>query len=302
MDWTEDLGRVDAVAGSVTEPDAWLEEPILEGLRGIFHLAALVRHSRRGSEELDRTNVEGTLHMVRCAAARRCRIILASTSGTVGCFRSPHRTADEDSPYCEDEVAAWPYYRSKILAEKGARRLAEELGVELVIVRPPVLLGPGDHRLRSSGHLVRYLRGRLPFVVRGGMHFADVRDVAGALVRAMERSQVRLIYHLPGTVCSVQEFFELAEEVSGARAPRFVLPFRAAWWLATVCRPLRVLPDPVVIEMASRYWSMRSRYAGEDLEYQSRPGRETLADTVAWLRQNHPSLGCGTARPGRGAP
>lgn len=302
MDWTVDLDRVDAIVGSVTEPDAWSMEPLLRGLRGIFHLAALVRHSRHGSEEVYRTNVEGTLNMVRLAAARRCRMIFASTSGTVGCFRSPHRSADEEAPYCEDEVALWPYYRSKILAEKGARRLAEELGVELVIVRPPVLLGPGDHRFRPSGHLVRYLRGRLPFVVRGGMHFADVRDVARALVRAMDRPRVRPIYHLPGTVCSIQEFFALAAEVSGARAPRLVLPFRAAWWLAALCQPLRVLPDPIVIEMASRYWSVCSRYAGEELEYCSRPGRETLGDTVAWLRENHPSLRCGTTRAGRGAP
>ncbi len=305
MDWTRKLDGVNTLTGSVTEAVAWSAEPLLKGLRGIFHLAALVRHSRRDSGEVYRTNVEGTLGMVRLAATHRCRMIFVSTSGTVGRFRSPDDSAAEEAPYCDDEVARWPYYRSKILAEKRARRLAEELGVELVILRPPVLLGPGDHSFRSTSHLLRYLRGKLPFVIRGGLHFADVRDAAGGFIRAMTRPQVRPVYHLPGTVCSVREFFALAEEVSGAPAPRLVLPFWCAWWLTTLVerlgvavkgKPLHLLPDPVVIEMASRHWNVWSRYAGEDLDYCSRAGRETLTDTIAWMRENDPVL---APRPSR---
>jgi len=224
--------------------------------------------------------------MVRLAAARRCRLVFVSTSGTVGCFRRPDRSADEDAPFCEDEVRRWPYYHSKIQAERSARRLAEALGVELVILRPPVLLGPGDHRFRSTGPLIRFLRGRLPFVVEGGMHFADVRDVAGAMVRTMERVSPRPVYHLAGTISSIEEFFVLAAQVCHRAPPKLVLPFRVAWLLATVGAPLGVLPDPSLIEMASHYWSMSSRYAEPELGFRSRPGRDTLADTVAWLRAN----------------
>ena len=145
--------------------------------------------------------------MVRVAARYRCRMVFVSTSGTVACFREPEPSADEDSAYCEAEVAGWPYYDSKVKAEKEARKLAAELGVELVIVRPPVLLGPGDHRFRSSAHVSRFLDGKLPFLIRGGMHFADVRDAARALVRVMEREQVRPVYHLPGTICTIEEFY-----------------------------------------------------------------------------------------------
>ena len=68
--------------------------------------------------------------MVRLAARHRCRLVLVSTSGTVGCFRHPDATADEEAPYCEREVARWPYYNSKIQAEQTARKLADELGVQ----------------------------------------------------------------------------------------------------------------------------------------------------------------------------
>ena len=295
MEWTRGLDRVEPLVGSVTEPQAWHDAPTLRGLRGIFHLAAVVRHSRRHPEDVYRTNVEGTLGTLRVGARHRARVVFVSTSGTVGCFERPGDSADEDAPYCAGRVERWPYYHSKVLAERGARRLSEELGVELVIARPPVLLGPGDHRGRSTSILSRHLRGQLPFVIRGGMHFADVRDVARALVQAMKRADVRPIYHLPGTVCGVKAFFMLAEEVSGVSAPRLVLPYRLAWLLATFFErlgvllrgePLALLPDPVVIELASHYWSIRSNYAAAELDYQSRDARETLADTVAWLREN----------------
>lgn len=292
MGWTATLDGVDTLKGSVTRPAAWATDPLLDGLNGIVHLAAVVRHSRRRAEEVYETNLEGTLGMVHLAATHRCRLVIVSTSGTVGCFRSAAESAGEDAPYCEREVARWPYYRSKILAEQQARGLAEELGVELVIVRPPILLGPGDHRFRSTGHLVRYLRGKLPFLIRGGMHFADVRDAARAVVRAVARRDARPVYHLPGTICSIEEFFALAEQVSGTPAPRVVLPHWAAWWLTMLSERLglSMLPDPVVIEMASRYWAVHSNYAEAELDYRIRDGRETIADTIAWLRRHHPSL------------
>lgn len=289
-DWTRKLDRVEIVEGLVTEPAGWRDAPQLADVRGVFHLAALVRHSRRDGDEVERTNVEGTLQTVRLAAERGWRVVYVSTSGTVGCFADPDAEADETAPYCEPALRDWPYYRSKLRAEREARRLADELGVSLVVVRPPVLLGPGDHRFRSTSHLIRYLRRRLPFVVHGGVNFADVRDASRALVRVMEHETPRPVYHLPGTACSVQHFFGLAEEVCGVPAPRLVLPYRVAWLLASAVERLHILPDPVVVEMAAHWWGLRSLYAERELGYTTRDPRQTLADSIAWLRQNHESL------------
>ncbi len=295
--WTADLDEVGLVAGSVTEPDAWRDA--LPPLGGIAHLAALVRHSRHAPEEMLRTNVEGALAMVRLAAEHGCRLVVVSTTGTVGSFHSPDEHADEKSPFCDTAVAGWPYYCSKIEMERKSRALAEALGVELVFVRPPILLGPGDHRFRSTSNVLKVLRGRLPFVVRGGMAFADVRDAAQALLVALERQDVQPVYHLPGHECSVVEFFEMLEEVSGAPQPRFVLPFAPAWALASLVEglgarlqgePPHLLPDPVVVEMASRYWGTRSLYARAELGFRSRDPRETLRDTADWLRAHHEAL------------
>jgi hypothetical protein len=147
MEWTRTLERVTPLVGSVTETAEWATDERLDDLGGIFHLAALVRHCREDAEEVQRTNVQGTLNMVRLAAS-----------------------------------------------------------------------------------------------------------------------------------------------AAGRPAPRRVLSFRTAWWLARLGRPFKLLPDPALVEMASRHWSMRSRYAAADLDYRSRPGQDTMAETVAWLNANHPEL------------
>ncbi len=299
-DWTRSLHQVETLRGSVTETASWTFDERLNGLSGIFHLAAVVRHSRVDTAELYRTNVDGTLNMVRLAADHNCRMIFVSTVGTVACFRSQDSKADENAPFCESEVSSWPYYHSKIQAERRAMQLADELGVQLVIIRPPALLGPGDHRFRSTSNILRFLQGKLPFLIRGGIHFADIRDAAKALLRAMILTEVpQPVYHLTGTACSIEKFFKIVEEASGVRSPRWILPFRPAWLAAAVLHrlgillsgsPFQTLPDPVVIEMASRYWDANSLFAESQLGYASRDAHRTIADTVDWLRNNHESL------------
>jgi dihydroflavonol-4-reductase len=292
--WRETVGEVEVVVGPLFPTDSWSADPRLGDLRGIFHLAAEVKHTRSDVAGMVRTNVEGTASMVRLAAEKRCRLLFVSTSGTVACSTRPGRGVYEDAPYCEAVVGGWPYYASKIRAEKEASRLARELGVELVVFRPPVLLGPADHRFRSTGHVLRLLRGRLPFIVDGGMHFVDVRDAADAMVRAMRRPDPRPVYHLSGTASTLSAFFRMVAEEAGLTPSWRVLPGPlvrlAARLNEAVGSPLHVVPDPVVAEMAAHHWAILSRHAEADLAYRSRPPEQTIADTVSWLRRNHPDL------------
>jgi hypothetical protein len=60
---------------------------------------------------------------------------------------------------------------------------------------------------------------------------------------------------------------------------------------------VHVLPDPVLLEMASHHWDHRSRYAEPELGYASRAPEGTLRDTVDWLREHHPEFRRATAGP-----
>lgn len=293
-----DAGDVTVAAGSPLDPAAW---PARGEFRAIVHAAGVVAHTRRDPGEMIRVNVEGALQAVRAAARLGARAILISSSGTVGCFAHAGVTADEHAPHAEALVARWPYYASKIRAEREARALASRLGVELAIVRLPVLLGPHDHRFRSTGHVARALTGRVPFLPSGGMHFTDVRDAAAAIARLAQLAAARPIYHLPGTASSLAAFYGAVAEVSGVELTTRRAP---AWLLRGIARTtgrfaIPRLPDPVVLEMATRFWGLSTLWSRAELDHAPRAARQTLSDTVTWLRAHHPELGPASPHVGR---
>ena len=253
----------------------------------VLHMAAAVHHGRDGAQATHLANVDGTQAMIDLAVAHRARLLAVSTSGTVGCARSAAARPDETAPHCTRLVQDWPYYASKIEAERRIFAAARAQGLRATLVRPPVMLGPGDSRFRATALVLRFLRRKLPFHLSGGMHFIDVRDAAAALRVGLAQTTLAPIYHLPGAQMSLRRFFALLAQVSGVPAPRFGLPHPLAWLLAYGARGRLV--DPVLVEMGRHHWGLSSLHAAS-LGYASRAPEATLRDTVAYLRAAHPEL------------
>lgn len=140
----------------VVFPDAgpdtdWTEA--LVGVDAIVHCAARVHILKDIASdplgEFRRVNVGGTLNLARQGArAGVRRFIFVSSIGVNGAetFDAPFRADDEPKPDS-------PYAVSKYEAEAGLRRLSQETGVELVIIRPPLVVGPN-----APGNLQRLLQ------------------------------------------------------------------------------------------------------------------------------------------------
>lgn len=288
-----EVGPLERVTGGLTAGE-WVDN--LGHADVIVHMAGHVHHSRDDAEDAYRVNVDGTLEMVRAAEQLEARLVFVSTSGVVGCFRDAERRADEDAPYVETTIRNWPYYHSKLRAEQEASALAERCGVELVIVRPPMLYGPGDHRFRTSSTAIKVLRRKFPARIPGGVAFTDIRDVAAALWKAATIPEPKPVYHLPGTEWSVSRLFAEIAALGGVAPPRFEIPYRVAHSLAVATKPVsrwtrkNWMPDPVVVEMGAHHWGLASKYAEADLGFAPRPPEQTLRDMVSWLSDHHPDL------------
>jgi dihydroflavonol-4-reductase len=262
--------------------------PALDGVDGVFHLAGKVaRESVR--DALYALHVDGIANVLRAMAHTSVRrVVLASTSGTVAVSAHPVVHTDE-SPYATDVVAGWPYYASKIHAEHVARRLSQRLGIELVLLRPSLLLGPEDFGHSSTDDLRRFMRGEYPVVPRGGMCFVDVRDCAATFVRAMDRAPAGEAYLIGGANTTLRDFFTLVANIADVEPPVAEVPPRlwklgvtavqAAAWLGYAARP-----DNVTAEMARHFWYADWSKAAAHLGHTARPPIETLEDTVTWLQ------------------
>jgi nucleoside-diphosphate-sugar epimerase len=124
----------------------------LAGVEGVIHCAARVHVMRETADDplaaFRSANVAGTERLARQAVAAGVKRLVFISSIKVngeeiegGSFR------EDDAPAPQD-----PYGQTKWEAEAILARLAQETGLEVVIVRPPLVYGPG-----VKGNLARLL-------------------------------------------------------------------------------------------------------------------------------------------------
>ena len=160
----------------------------LAGTTAVFHLAGAVSRDPDDAQRMMRLHVDGTRRVLeRMAAAKITKMVLASTSGTIGVSKD-EEILDENAPYAEEIVAGWPYYASKIYQERLAFEHGERLGIDVIAVNPSLLLGPGDRRLSSTGDVRKFIKRKIPVVPKGGINFVDARDAAQATAARSRRS------------------------------------------------------------------------------------------------------------------
>jgi nucleoside-diphosphate-sugar epimerase len=128
--------------GEINSQTDW--SAALAGVDVVIHLAARVHVMKETSvnplDEFRSTNVHGTEHLARSAAAHGVkRFVFVSSIKVIGEETSGgHRYAELDSSSPKD-----PYGVSKWEAEQALHRVAKETGLEVVIVRPPLVYGAG---------------------------------------------------------------------------------------------------------------------------------------------------------------
>lgn len=138
----------------------------LAGVNVLIHAAARA-HIMRDEvadplAEYRRVNVDGTLNLARQAVAAGVkRFIFISSIGVNGNLNTrPFSEEDQPNP-------AEPYAQSKWEAEQGLTQLAAETGMELVILRPPLVYGPSAPG--NFGSLVRWIKKGIPLPL-GAIH------------------------------------------------------------------------------------------------------------------------------------
>jgi dihydroflavonol-4-reductase len=282
------------VRGSVFNPSNVREA--VQGIDGVFHLAGKVEREPRRAHTLFTLHVTGTRNVLEIAAEEGVsRAVVASTSGTVGVTQNGRTIPNDDAPHASEFVKDWPYYLSKVYAEKTALSLEERVEMDIILMRPTLLLGPGDHRLSSTKDVLNFIDGNIPFVPSGGLSFVDVRDTAAAFIKAMDQGKSGATYLLGGANLTFEAFFERLESISGVSRPRMAVPDPAARVGAKLMDVAMKLMgkspdiDPISVEMSQHFWYIDWSAAMRDLEFEPRDPGQTLYDTIQWLKSNRPS-------------
>lgn len=141
---------------------------VLTGLQVVVHMAGRVHVMQEASDdplkEFRRVNVQGTINLARQAAeAGVKRFLFVSSIKVNGEATQPGK------PFKADDVPAPldAYAISKMEAEQGLQEIARQTGMEVVIIRPPLVYGPGVKA--NFAVIVRWLKFGVPLPL-GNIH------------------------------------------------------------------------------------------------------------------------------------
>lgn len=280
---------VQRVIGSLDNPDSL--DAATRGVQIVYHAAAAV--SDWGTlEAFRRVNVEGTRNLLEAAARNSAARVVYVSSVAVHSFLNA-QNMDEQSPQLP---TPFPYCQTKREAEALALEYHRQGRVQVTIIRPGDVYGPGDRvaLLRMAPLLEK---GLLPYVGGGRKlgAFAYVENLADGLILAGETEQAAGETYIitDGVKMTWREYFERLTAALGLPRPRLsvhpALAYAAAWLLETSYRLLRVRQRPpftryLVAHLSSDFHFSIAK-ARRELGYEPRVGvDDAMRRTAAWYK------------------
>lgn len=173
------------VVGPVSANTRW--ETTVLGCSAVAHLAARVHVVREAATQplsaFREVNVEGTRTLALQAALAGVRRFVFLSSVKVNGEATAGRAYKDVDPPCPHD----PYGTSKVEAEAVLRAIAQETGLEVAILRPPLVYGPGvkANFLRMMHWIDRGVP--LPFgLVRNVRSLIYVGNLVDAIIRCLD--------------------------------------------------------------------------------------------------------------------
>lgn len=280
---------LDIIYGDLTKPETLL--PALEGCEVLFHVAAEYKLWVPEPKTLYKTNVEGTLNIMKAALRKGIkRIVYTSSVATLG-LNPDGSPADEETPVTINDMIGH-YKRSKYIAEEKVKKMIKAENLPAVIVNPSTPIGPGDIKPTPTGRIIiEAASGKMPAYVDTGLNIVHVDDVAEGHVLALEKGKIGERYILGGENLTLKELLEKIARFTGRSAPKIkispnlILPI--AYVVEAVSKITKKEPfitvDGVLMSKKKMFFS--SEKAKRELGYKIRPVDEAIKDSIDWFKQ-----------------
>jgi len=217
--------------GSIGGSTDW--STALAGIDTVVHLAARVHVMREQAadpaEAFREVNVRGTERLaVMAARAGVRRLVFVSSIKVNG-------EATAGQPFCEEDAAnpSDAYGTSKWEAEQSLRRISQTAGIEVVIVRPPLVYGPGVKGNILS--LMRWVDRGIPLPlarIRNQRSLVGLQNLVSLLLRCLThpRAAGELFLVADGEDLSTPELLRRVAHAMGRRPALFSVPAGALRW------------------------------------------------------------------------
>ena len=282
--------RLSLIAADLTNPGAF--DNAVAGGDCVMHTASpYVLTVKDPQKDLVNPAGDGTLNVLRSCLKEPSitRVVLTSSMAAITDEPSSDHDLTEADWNTKSTLTRNPYYLSKTLAEKAAWDFMEreQPHFSLVVINPFMVIGPSlTPGLNTSNQIVADLvNGKYPGIMQLAWGFTDVRDVADAHVRAMERTTASGRYLCAGEVVTMKDLVALLKARGwgkGRKLPTIPLP-NLVVKLASFAQPSGVGTYlRTHVGRIPRYSTAKIRTA---LGITFRPASESIIDTMNDLKR-----------------
>lgn len=267
-----------------------------DGKTCVIHCAGIISVAARSGSKLYQVNVGGTCNVIRqCIKHRVGKMIYVSSVHAIP-EKPKNCVITEDCEFSPGLVDG-DYAKSKAIATQMVFASAKR-GLNVSIVFPSGIIGPGDIIGGSMTSMAKsFLAGKLPFAVRGGYDFVDVRDVAKGILACAENGESGKGYILSGHYITIRKMLQIVRKAAKLIYRPICLPLKLAKLAAPYCerrclkekKPLFFTPYSVAVLGSNGKFTHSA--ASNRFAYRPRPIEETLRDMTAWLIRQRSAAG-----------
>ena len=282
--------RCEKISGDIMNYDSLLTA--FEGCDIVYHVAGCVEIKAGHEDHVFNINVNGTRNVLKaCLACGVKRLVYMSSVDTY-VPKENNEVMTETKHYDPDELEG-AYAKSKATATAMVLEANGRQGLETVVCQPSACMGPYDFKVSSVGSMIRmFASGKFPITMTfGGYNFVDVRDVAIGTVLAGDKGGAGEVYILCNKSVTVDEFIRCLAEVSGNKPPKIKLRKGFIKSLLPAMELYYKISDdnPLLTHYSIRKLCSNCNFSYEkalrELNYRPRPLKESLADTLNWIKE-----------------
>ncbi|MDQ3047032.1 MAG: NAD-dependent epimerase/dehydratase family protein [Bacteroidota bacterium] len=251
---------------------------VLEAMQGItyvYHCAAMVSFESKDQLEMMRSNTEGTANMVNAALEKKvARFCHVSSIASLGRAEKGALTSEEH--FWKSSPDNSNYAISKYGAEREVWRASEE-GLNVIIVNPSLIIGPGNWE-KSSSNMFRKAYKGISFYTNGVNGFVDVRDVSSLMIRLMQSELSNQRFIINAENASFRHYFDLIHSGFSKRKPSIKAgPFLSGFaWRMEKLRSFFTGAPPMITRETSRSAHRINRFSNRKI-LEAFPGYEFIS-------------------------
>jgi dihydroflavonol-4-reductase len=277
---------VERVVGDILKPSTL--PAALEGADALFHSAAQPAYWKVPRELVRTSAIDGTRNVFEVALrAGIKRAVLTSSMAALGVPNANELLTENHTFNIPPRHFLYGY--AKHQSELEALKYSER-GLEVVIVIPTIVLGPGDINQNSGKLVVECAKGSGFFWTDGGVNLVHIEDVVAGHIAALLHGRSGERYILGGENVCHRDVFTTVNEIVGRRPPWLKIPtsvINPAAQLIEWLRPLIRLPiSSEQLRMGQYYLYFDLSKSQRELKLPPpRPFRMAAQETFDWYRQ-----------------